>query len=73
MMRSQSRVLKPFHGDLGQPFHTPNPVLLVQADWLFYDIGPFSGNLATKIRHYEIFHDGYENNVDKILDTKYPA
>jgi hypothetical protein len=61
-----------FMGDLGQPFHTPNPILLARADWLFYDIGPFPGNLATKIRHYEIFHNGYESSVDDYWNNPLP-
>jgi hypothetical protein len=52
-----------FMGDLGQPFHTPSPVLLAQPDWLFY-AGPLSSNLPTKIQHYIIFHDAYEDSVN---------
>jgi len=61
-----------FMGDLGQPFHTPNPLLLASTDWLFYDIGPFSGDLSTKIQHYEIFHNGYESSVAAYWDTPLP-
>jgi hypothetical protein len=62
-----------FMGDLGQPFHTPSPVLLAPADMPYYDIGPFPGNLATKIRHYEIFHNGYESSVDDYWNNPLPS
>jgi hypothetical protein len=52
-----------FMGDLGQPFHTPSPVLLAQPEWIYY-AGPPLSTLSAKVKMYQIFHDHYEGIVD---------